>query len=558
LRMRRTLFEVLPLLLVGVFLLLFFVYPLFWVFRGSLFYNGRLSGQLFYLIFKNPALREGLLNSLKIAISVTAFTFLISFPLAWFVGRYKFAGKGLLSSVLLLPMIMPPFVGAVGMRRILARFGALNLLLIKAGIIKEGIDWLAGGFGGVVIMETLHLYPLMFLTILSSVSLIDASCEEAARVCGATPLRCLLTVSLPALKGGILAGGLIVFVWSFSELGTPLVFEYRRVVPVQVFDMVKDIASNPMGYALVMVLLLVTFGAVFGARSFMRATHFSVRGRLVSAERQMSKGGVVLFYIYALTIFALGITPHISVFLTSVAEKWFMTILPTKFTGWYYKALLSHPLTFRAIRTSFALAGVSCIIDLALGGFLAYMMAKHKGGWMKFLDSFLMLPLALPGIILAFGYVGTFSGTIIDPFRNPIVLLIVAYSIRRLPYTVRTIYAGFQRLPKEYEEASRTLGGDARTTFRKILLPLIAPSVFAGALLAFAFALLEVSSSLILAMREEYYPITKAIYALLGRIVDGAELASAMGTVGVVLLGASIILATKLTGRRMGELFRLW
>ena len=136
-------------------------------------------------------------------------------------------------------------------------------------------------------------------------------------------------------------------------------------------------------------------------------------------------------------------------------------------------------------------------------------------------------------------------------------LLVIAYAIRRLPYMVRAAVAGFQQTSVALEEASMNLGASPLRTLRKITLPLVMANLVAGGTLAFSFAMLEVSDSLILATKERFYPITKAMYALALRIADGPYVASAMGVIGMLILGTSLMLAGKFLGRRMGELFRV-
>ena len=167
-----------------------------------------------------------------------------------------------------------------------------------------------------------------------------------------------------------------------------------------------------------------------------------------------------------------------------------------------------------------------------------------------------MLPLALPGLVLAFGYLAGYSGTFLDARDNPIPLLVIAYAVRRLPYMVRAAYAGFQQTSITLEEAAQNLGAPRLRILFQITFPLIIANLVAGGILCFSFAMLEVSDSLILALKDDYYPITKAIYALLGRISDGPYLASAMGVLGMLLLIVSLFSAGRFLGRRMGELFR--
>jgi iron(III) transport system permease protein len=165
----------------------------------------------------------------------------------------------------------------------------------------------------------------------------------------------------------------------------------------------------------------------------------------------------------------------------------------------------------------------------------------------------------LPGLVLAFGYVAGFDFKIgwLNPRQNPILLLVISYSVRRLPYIVRAAYAGFQQASITLEEASANLGATPWRTLRKITLPLVMANLIAGTVLTFSFAMLEVSDGLILAMREKYYPITKMIWQLMGRIDPNAPgLACALGVVGMGILAASLVIAGKLLGKKTGQLFR--
>jgi len=150
-----------------------------------------------------------------------------------------------------------------------------------------------------------------------------------------------------------------------------------------------------------------------------------------------------------------------------------------------------------------------------------------------------------------------YSGTLLDPRQNPVPLLILSYAVRRLPYSVRAAYAGFQQTSVTLEEAAQNLGASPFRSLMTITLPLISANLIAGAILSFSFAMLEVSDSLILAMTEKYYPVTKAIYVLVQRLGDGAYIASALGILGMLLLTVSLLLAGKLMGKKMGEMFRV-
>ena len=542
------------------FFAVFLVYPIAYVFSQSFYINGKVSFSFFKLMFTNPLQRQSIVNSLFLGVVVTLATTLLSLPLSYFLVRYNFRGRSLLQGLILVPMVMPPFVGAIGMKQLFARFGSINLILMKLHIIdpRDAVNWFGGGFWGVVLLEVLHLYPIMYLNIAAALANVDPSLEEAAENMGAGRFRLFRTITMPLMLPGYFAGAIIVFIWAFTDLGTPLIFEYRKVIPIQIYNMVGDIRVNPMGFALVVMVILLTMIFFYLSKRFMGAKRYEMmsRGHVDIKERQVGVVTTVFIYAFILGVIGIAILPHISVGFLSIAQRWSSTILPSKFTLAQYGKIFSHELTLPSIRNSMVYSFFSTIIDLALGILIAYLLSRRRIPGKNILDATAMLPLALPGLILAFGYVACFSGTFLDPRENPVLLIVVIYAVRRLPYMVRAAYAGFQQTSIALEEASQSLGATPMKTMRKITFPLIIANLVAGGILCFAFAMLEVSSSLILAMKREFFPITKAIYFLLSRIADGTYIASAMGMLGMVLLVVSLVLAGRFLGRRMGELFR--
>lgn len=541
------------------FLAAFMIYPMLYVAREAFFSSGELSAAFFNNAVQNPIIRESIFNSFNLAFTATALTAVIAIPLAILMVRYTFPLKGLISGLLLLPMIMPPFVGAIGMKQMLSRFGSVNLLLMDAGLISAPIDWLgSSSFWGVVVVESLHLYPIFFLNTSAALANIDPSFEHAALNLGASRTTVMRRITLPLMTPGTFAGAIIVFIWALTDLGTPLIFEYRRVMAVQIFDRVTDISGNPEGHALVILTLAFTLLCFLGAKRILGSTASTAsRGSAISQEKPLSavKG---LIAVSAVLIFVLiSSIPHIAVILSSCSEKWFMTVLPTGYTAVYYDKALGHELTLPSIRNSIFLSLLSTSADIVLGTAIAWLLCRTRFRGRNMLDAFVMLPMAIPGLVLAFGYLAGFSGTILDARTNPFPLLVIAYSIRRLPYMVRTAHSGFSQVDETLEEAALGLGASRFKTFMRITLPLISANILAGAILAFSFAMLEVSDSLILALREQFFPITKAIYQLQGRIEDGVPMASALGTWSMLFLGVSLLSAGALIGKKMGQMFRV-
>ncbi len=542
------------------FLAAFLFYPLGYVFREAFFPGGEFSLAFFGSWLASPVAREAILNSFALAVITTVLATLLALPLAIVAVRYRFPAKGFLTALLLVPMIMPPFVGAIGMQQFLARFGSVNLLLTGSGLISSHIDWLGSAkFWGVVVIEVLHLYPIMYLNLSAALANIDPSLEEAAVNMGSGRWRSLRRVTLPLMMPGFFGGATIVFIWAFTDLGTPLIFEYRRVVAVQIFDRVTDLSNNPEGHAIVVIVMLLTLVAFLAGKKLFGRTGYGTLGRggAAAVEKDPSPLGKGLIVAFLLGVVAVACIPHAGVVLTSLREKWFMTVLPESYTLTHYGTALGHELSLPSIKHSLLFSSLSTVVDVVLGVAIAYVLVRRRFPGADVLDAVVMLPLAIPGLVLAFGYVASFADTPLDPRKNPVVLLVIAYAVRRLPYMVRAAYAGFQQINVTLEEAAVNLGSSTLRTLRRVTLPLISANLIAGGILAFSFAMLEVSDSLILAIKEGYYPITKAIYQLMARPEDGAYIASALGVWAMVFLGFSLMTAGVLLGRRMGQLFRV-
>jgi iron(III) transport system permease protein len=472
--------------------------------------------------------------------------------------RYDFPGKQFLQGILLVPLVMPPFVGAIGMKKLFATYGSVNLLLLGLGLIQDPINWFGGGFIGIILLEAMHLYPFLYLNTSAALANIDPTLEEQAENLGSSGLHLFRTVTFPLMLPGYLAGAIIVFIWAFTDLGTPLIFEYRKVVPTIIFGMVKDIWVNPMGYALTVLTLVISIIFVIYSRRYLSRKSYEMlgRGHIVPRVRKIRGWKIPFIFIFLFIMVLIAIIPQLSVIITSFADQWFFSVLPSKYTLEYYRIALTHPNTVNSITNSLKYSVFSTLIDIILGVLIGYLLARKIFPGKDLLDSVSMLPLSIPGIVIAFGYIITFSNTPLSPFRDPTILLILSYSVRRLPYTVRAAFSGFQQTSVSLEEASLSVGADPVRTMLQITAPLIMANVLAGGIISFSAAMMEVSDSLVLALQQEYYPITKAIYGLNLRLGDGPYVASALGIFGTILVTSCLLIANKLLGKSMGELFR--
>lgn len=557
----------LTLLLIAL-LVIFLILPIVLAVGTGFVHEQRFSLYWFRRVFLNPLLIRQLRNGFLLAATTTSLCLAIALPMALLRTCTRFTGQGALGVLVLVPLILPPFVGALAMRRIFGPFGVVNMMLERVGVLDFSVglppDWLGTGFAGVVLLQVLHLFPIMYLNASASLANVDPAYMEAARNLGGSPLQTFFKVTLPLMRPGLFAGGAIIFIWSFTDIGTPVMLQYDELAPVTIF---KELARGEFGgrtYSLVFIVLsaaLIFY--VLGKFVLGRGSAGdSSKGSGMAEVRRLGVFGTIGAHLLFGAVIGLAILPHVGVVLTAVADSWVGTILPRSYTLRHMAHVVSSEATYRSIFNSLRYAGTATAIDLAAGTIIAWLLVRTRTPGRSVLDGLAMLPLAVPGLILAAGYVAmTVRGSpleAIGPTGNPFAILVIAYSVRRLPFAVRGVAAGIDQVPVTLEEAARNLGAGRIQTSMRITFPLIAANLIAAGILTFAFAMLEVSDSLILAQVQSDYPITKQIYALAVSTgsPDTMHEAAALGVYGMCLLIVTMGLASALLGRRFGAVFR--
>lgn len=536
---------------------------------GSGSFLSNLTLEHFRVLSTNPNFFRAIGNSALLAVTTTVLATAIALPLALLASSYKFPFKTFFNAAVLVPMILPPFVGAIGVRAILGREGALNAMF------GSDFDILGNAkFWGVVGVQALSLYPIVFLNTTAALANLDPALDEAAENLGAGWWRRFFKITLPLVRPGIFAGATIVFIWAFTELGTPLMFDYYAVTSVQIFYGLKQVETSAEPYALTLVMLgMAIVMYVLGKYFFGRSGYamYSKASRAGGEKELTGWRGWLATLVFA-AVFLLAILPHVGVVLTSftVPGQWYDSVLPTSWTTSHYREALTARDSFGAIVNSLKLSAAAMLITMVAGVVIAYLIVRTQVKGRALLDALCMLPLAVPGLVMAFGYVamslrwpfgkdgplGDYV-SVLAAEPNPVPLLIAAYAIRRLPYIVRSTVAGLEQTSGELEEAAMNLGASRFTAVRRVIVPLIMANLIAGGMLVFSFSMLEVSDSMLLAQQKHQFPLTKAIFAFTERLGDGVYIASAMGVWGMALLTVTLFGASVLLGKKLGSIFRV-
>lgn len=457
-------------------------------------------------------------NSIVCAILVTFISVILGTFFAFLIARYEFAGKGILRTVLLFPMLSTPFIGAIGIKWFMGPYGFLNnladLIFSAFGLTWARIEF--HGIAAIILVQGLSLFSLVYLNAYSSFMGIDPSLEEQAENLGATGFKLFRSVTLPLAMPGIQAGAILTFILSIEDLGTPIVFaediQAQRCLAYQVFDSIiaESGGIDPLGPAIGMVLLVLALAGFIAIRKYSSLSSYasaSKGGQWNPRTRHLTRKGTFLLYLVVIPTLFFALIPQISVILLSFSEYRATTLIPPLTLNNF--AILGTGNIQAALLRTVMYGGIATVVIMLLGVSAAYIIARRDIPGKTALDLLVTAPIALPGIVIAGGYFILFYNTIFFPRDAPMFLIIMSYTVRKFPFTVRAAYAGLQQTPEVLEEASLNVGASKNMTFAKIVLPLIGVSVLAGSLLSFVFSVSEVSTSLLLGGANYYQaPLT--------------------------------------------------
>ncbi len=495
-----------------------------------------------------------IVNSLYAAFLTTIFATSIGVALAFIMARYEFRGKTILRVALLIPLLAIPFVGAVGLLRMISLDGTLNYFFYGLFGFRIVID----GLAAVILVQTLHFFSLTYLSAYGAFQNIDPTLEESAENMGAKGFTLFRKVTLPLALPGIEAGAILTFILAIEDLGTLIVFESSAQVKHTLTYAIYNNIWAPTGTvegiatALGVILLIIAMVSFFFIRRYMSLRHYAM----------ISKGGTwnprftrarwfhyLIFYGFIIGILAFALLPHVGVFLLAFAApgSWGTgDPIPTAFWIGNFIRMFVDPEFFGSIVNSLMYSTVAVIIIVLVGTGAAYIVARKKIPGRESLDLLVTIPIALPGIVIAIGYLIFFSNApvfnlFLSPvlFFAPIFLITFSYTVRKFPFTVRSTYAGLQQTHVELEEAAQNLGASRIRVFGGIVLPIIGASILAGAMMSFVYCMSEVSTSIVLGdINSTWGPITWKMQSALGALAMGQSMAAAMG---VLLMTIQII-----------------
>jgi iron(III) transport system permease protein len=511
------------------------------------------SVEFFLDVFRDRLYMKALGNSLLLGLATVATTSVIGFAVAYLLVRYDFPGRKAYNFLATIPIVMPPLVGVLGFIFILGRGGTVNELFYQLADALEKSwpavsNWLYDrlpfnfiyGWHGLLLVETCHLFPLITLNVVDSLSKIDASLEEAAESVGSVGFKRLFDVTIPLTIPGFVTGALLVFIGAFADFAAPMVVGLTNfIAPLAYMDIQQftDRHLFKMGITVGAVMVLISVGLLLIAKRYISLKDYTTLS-YKAVERKPLRGGKQAWaHVFLILLLLISYTPYLGVGLASFARSWSMSPLPTSWTLAHYEKILLYAPGY--IINTFQFCILAVLMCILIGLPVAWVMARTDMRSRGALDILTTLVLALPGTALGIAYIRAFNMPILlsTPLANIWIIIPIVLAVRRLPYTVRSSYGSLLVVHRSMEEAAQSVGAGGLKTFKDVTFPLIWKGVLAGALFSFMTSIQESAATLLLAI-PGWETMTVGIFTFYtgGTHGDAAALGFILIVVGVITL----------------------
>jgi iron(III) transport system permease protein len=543
-------------LLIWAFLLAFVFYPLTRIFYDALTTEeGRFTAANFVEFFTDRYYLGSLGKSLMLGLAAVASTTVVGFAVALLLVRFDFPGRNAFSYLTMLPMILPPLVGVLGFVFILGRAGTVNVILQDWFGLERPVNFMYG-VHGVLLVETVHLFPMMALSILDALARVDPHLEEAAAGMGAGPWRRFRDVTFPLTTPGYISGALLVFIWTFADFITPLVLGVQDLLAPQAYLNITQFVDRRifrMGIVISALLVILAIVFVLAARQYVSIKDYSSLAYSKVLRRRLGPVQRWLAVAFLSTLLFVSFVPQVGVLLAAVGRGWSLTPVPVEYTWEFFRQVSFE--TPKFIVNSFVFCGIAVAMCLAIGVPMAWIMGRTRAPGRGTMDALTTLMLAIPGTAVGIAYVRAFNFPL--PFTDVTLtgmwlILPLVLAVRRLPYTVRGSYSSLLLVHKSMEEAAESVGASKLVTFRDVTVPLVWKGIFVGAVFSFITSIQEASSTIFLTTGgNEMIPFGIFTFYIAG----SQSQAAALGVILIVLCAASLFAVNRVAGTRVGGLF---
>ena len=538
-------------LIVVAFLVIFEVIPLSYLLIRSLFPKGSFSLESFKRVYTYDLNWTALINTLVISGLTTLFGVILAFPLAFLVGRTDMYGKKFFRTLFVTTYMVPPYVGAMAWLRLLnPNAGVLNKFLMQMFNLPKA-PFNIYTIGGIVWVLTCFYYPYAFITISRAMEKMDPSLEEASKISGASPIKTLMTITIPMMTPSIIAAGLLVFVASASAFGIPSIIGAPGqiyTVTTRIIDFVHIGSEEGLNDAMVLavflmaianiVLYVTTF--VIGKRQYITMSGKSTRPNIV----ELGKWRMPITVIISIFSFFVVILPFVTVALTSFTVNMGKPIGLSNMSMSAWNKVFSRASILSSTKNSIIAGLAAAFFGIVISCIMAYLLQRTNVKGKRIPDFLITLGSGTPSVTIALALIISMSGKFKINIYNTLTIMIIAYMIKYMLMGMRTVVSAMSQVHPSLEEAAQISGANWLRMLKDVTVPLIGASIVAGFFLIFMPSFYELTMSTLL-----YSSNTKTIgYELyIYQTYHSQQVASALAT--AILLFVIIInyLLNKLT-----------
>ncbi|WP_153463384.1 ABC transporter permease [Sediminibacillus terrae] len=487
--------------------LLLLLYPLFSIFLNSFFYEGQFSIESYQDFFTLEYYYSSLINSLIVCSMATVFATCLGVPVAYIMTRFELPFKSVIHILIILTLLSPPFIGAYSWILMLGNNGFITNLLNGWGLNVPSIY----GLHGMIWVFTIQFYPHIYLYVSGALKTMDSSLEEASSSLGSTKWRKLRTITLPLIFPTLSTGALMVFMASFADFGTPMLLgQGTKLLPILAYEQfINEMGSNPaMASTLSMILLAVSTTILFLQRYLVTRKSYSMSSMTEPKLIKLKPVQKFFAMLFIGLVICVSMIPQATVITTSFL-KTNGPVFTSEFSLDSYREVIYR--VPHAILNTFTYSSVAIVLMVLAGLLLSYIVVRRNSKVSSLLDAFIMIPYVIPGTVLGISFIIAFNKPPIE-ITGTWIILVAAYFIRKLPYTMRSSTAILYQIDLSVEEASISLGVPPMKTFFKTTAVLMIPGVFSGAILSWVTTINELSSTIVL-YAGSTATITVAIYS---------------------------------------------
>ncbi len=522
-------------------LVVFVAVPVLLIFFNALWVDGAFNLADTIKVLSEPETYRALINSLILASGVTVTGTIVGTFFAWLVTRTDLPYKGAMKVLFLVPFMLPSFIGALAWKMLLSpRSGYINRFFMETLGFPDAIFNIYS-YHGIILVETMYLFPFVFIQVCGALERMDPTLEESARISGADLFTITRKITIPLVMPSILSGALLIMLYSMAHFGTVAmlgieagIYNIPTLIYERIHQSAGSFASIRTATVLSTVLVFTAALIIWAQNKILSGGRYQIIAGKSFRPTEIRLRGLrtpLLLFCIAYIGFTI-VLPTVTIFLVGGLNTYGLPISPENMTfDNYYHILFEWDLTRDAIWNSIGLGFASALITMFAGVIISYVIVKMKVRGKGILEFLGMLPFSVPGSVIALGVILAWSGKYGVNIYNTIWIILVAYIARYMAFALKANSAALEQVHNSLVEAARASGATMWQALRDIVIPLVRPGMVAAFFLIFLPALRELTVSVLL-----YGPTTRTIGVAIYTLNEDGETVYAAAMSGVALI----------------------